>query len=160
MQQLKPLARKKEVKILRPMFDRILIELVPPPVEKNALRAAQIAEANAVRLARVLAIGPGKLIAETGKFVTSGAVKAGDLIYINPLGGNKVSTPDDYDFVVEGVGSHGEPEFRCDILPDGSIEMNPEGQHLVLNSNTKQGFGYQLQTEDAVWMTIGTPGKA
>lgn len=64
MQQLKPLARKKEVKILRPMFDRILIELVPPPVEKNALRAAQIAEANAVRLARVLAIGPGKLIAE------------------------------------------------------------------------------------------------
>lgn len=158
MLQSKPLVEKREIKILKPMFDRLLLEILPPP-ERAGITAASNAEAGAVRLARVLAIGPGKLIAESNRYIKTGAVEVGDLVYINPLGGNKVTIPEDYDFVVEGAGPFGAVDFRCNFSESNELVMTPEGQHLLLNRKPhKVGYGYQLQTEDGIWMSIGKPG--
>jgi len=128
MQPLNQQAEKKQRKKIKPLFDRVLLE---PLFQKQAgkiLVHDELAK-QSLSLARVVACGPGKLRADTNDFLAC-QLKPGDLVYINPVIGNRVRCPTDMEFVVEGAGE--------------------DGEDLVLDS----GKDYHLQTEDSVYMRI------
>lgn len=119
---------KKLRKKIKPLFDRVLLE---PLLQKQAgkiLVHDDLAK-QSLSLARVVACGPGKLRADTNDYLAC-QLQPGDLVYINPMLGNRVRCPSDMEFVVEGAG-------------DGGAELVLEG-----------GKDYHLQTEDSIYMRI------
>jgi hypothetical protein len=102
------------------------------------------------KLATVLAMGPGKLIADRNEYVPP-RLSVGDVVYLNIHAGNKIGVPDDYDFVVLGAGGAVTTGQRCrwdEATQDAVLDEN--GPDLMLNRGAK----LQLQTEDAVYMKV------
>lgn len=120
-------AEKKQKKKIKPLFDRVLLEPLYQKQAGKILVHDELAK-QSLSLARVVACGPGKLRADTNEFLAV-QLRPGDLVYINPMLGNKVRCPTDMDFVVDG--------------DDGGEEVSLES-----------GKEYHLQTEDSIYMRI------
>jgi len=119
---------KKQRKTIKPLFDRVLLEPLYQKQAGKILVHDELAK-QSLSLARVVACGPGKLRADTNEFLAV-QLRPGDLVYINPMLGNKVRCPADMEFVVEGAGS---------VEDETVLEAGKE---------------YHLQTEDAIYMRI------
>ena len=128
MQQLNQQVEKKPRKKIKPLFDRILLEPIFQKQAGKILVHDELAK-QSLSLAKVVACGPGKLRADTNEFLAC-QLAPGDLVYINPVIGNKVRCPSDIEFIVEGAGENG-----GDLLLDSGKE-------------------YHLQTEDSIYMRI------
>lgn len=111
-------------------------------------------QARGAKLATVVAMGPGKLIADQDRFVPP-RLAVGDLVYFNMHAGTPIGLPGEFDFVVLGAGQCADSEdskgTRCRYNP-GTKEALPEenGPDLMLDRTAI----LQLQTEDAVYMKV------
>lgn len=121
-------AEKKVRKKIKPLFDRILLEPIFQKQAGKILVHDELAK-QSLSLARVVACGPGKLRADTNEYLSC-QLKPGDLVYINPMLGNRIRCPTDMEFAVEGAGE--------------------DGGDLLLDS----GKDYHLLTEDSIYMRI------
>lgn len=101
------------------------------------------------KLATVLAVGPGKLIADKNEYVPP-RLFTGEIVYLNIHAGTRVGVPDDFDFVVLGAGGAVTTGQRCRWVSDSEVIMEENGPDLILNRSAK----LQLQTEDAVYMKV------
>lgn len=103
------------------------------------------------KMAVVVALGPGKLIADRNEFVPP-RLKVGDVVYLNIHAGNKIGVPEDVDFVVKGGGiatsSSGVRGYFNEA--SGLFEALDDGPDLMINRRAK----LQLQTEESVYMKI------
>lgn len=73
-------------------------------------------------MARVIAVGPGKLVADTNEYLKMQS-KPGDMVFINPYLGNKIRCPHDVELVVQ--------------YDDGTeYVLQPGGEYILQNEDT------------------------
>lgn len=123
MTLLKQQPNEKVRKQIRPVFDRMLLE--PISFTHKSISAPSDIAATIV-MCKVLATGPGKLIADTNENLRM-AVKPGDIVYVNRLLGNKITVS---------------PNTELFVILD-------EKEHLL-----ESGKEYILQNEDTIYAVL------
>lgn len=102
------------------------------------------------KLGSVVALGPGKLIADKMEYVTP-RLAVGDLVYMNIYAGNQIAIPDDCDFVILGAGCAQSSGTRVRYNAETKeAPAEPDGPDLMLNRKSK----LQLQTEESIYMKV------
>lgn len=77
---------KETKKFIKPLYDRVLLEVLADAKVGNIFIHE---DAQQSQRAKVVAVGPGKLNADTGEY-THMHVSVGDVVYVNSQFGNRV----------------------------------------------------------------------
>jgi co-chaperonin GroES (HSP10) len=88
-------------KTIEPLLDRVVLLPMKEERTKGGLFLAEDAQDKLLTRARVVAIGPGKLVVHEGKAVSIPlGLKVGDVVFINPFGGMKLDISDGNEYLL------------------------------------------------------------
>lgn len=88
-------------KTIEPLLDRVVLLPLKQERTRGGLYLADDAQNKMLTKARIVAVGPGKLVVHEGKtiFIPLG-LKVGDVVFINPYGGMKLDIEDGNEYLL------------------------------------------------------------